>query len=352
MDADKQAQLQAHARAIAALLYDETAPEHLTTLEGIEVAVRGHLLEQISPQIGLFLSKQRVAPAVGEVGTSKASSAKSALRKPKKALNVKAHTHLSPYLEKCCLLVSANASYERSAQDLTVLTGMNVSRGAQQRLVHRQIFEVPAVETAVEEMSLDGGKVRIRTPLGEGCRWQDYKAVSLHGQCQEAFLQENERLVDWVNAQPLATPLLCIGDGHDGIWNLFDEIASTAQRQEILDWFHLIENLHKVGGSERALATVEACLWVGNVEAAIEQFQHWRHERVHLFIAYLTKHRHRIVNYSYFQAEGMSIGSGSVESTVKRIGARIKLSGAQWKAENVPQVLLQRCAYLNGQFST
>jgi hypothetical protein len=59
-------------------------------------------------------------------------------------------------------LVSANASYERSAKDLTVLTGMNVSRGAQQRLVHRQTFELPTVDTVVEEMSLDGGKVRIR----------------------------------------------------------------------------------------------------------------------------------------------------------------------------------------------
>jgi len=31
--------------------------------------------------------------------------------------------------------------------------------------------------------------VRIRTPLGEVCRWQDYKAVNLHEHCQEAFLQ-------------------------------------------------------------------------------------------------------------------------------------------------------------------
>jgi len=83
MDADKQTQIQAHVRAIAALLYDETAPEQLTTLEGIEVAVRGHLLEQISPQIGLFLSKPLAAPRVGEVGNSRASSAKSASRKPK-----------------------------------------------------------------------------------------------------------------------------------------------------------------------------------------------------------------------------------------------------------------------------
>jgi len=83
MDADKQAQLQTHVRAIAALLYDETVPEQLTTLEGIEVAVRGHLLEQISPQIGLFLSKPPAAPEAGEVGNSKASSAKSASRNPK-----------------------------------------------------------------------------------------------------------------------------------------------------------------------------------------------------------------------------------------------------------------------------
>lgn len=38
MDTDKLQQIQAHARAIAALLYDETAPEQLTTLKGIEEA--------------------------------------------------------------------------------------------------------------------------------------------------------------------------------------------------------------------------------------------------------------------------------------------------------------------------
>jgi hypothetical protein len=29
----------------------------------------------------------------------------------------------------------------------------------------------------------------------------------------------------------------------------------------------------------------------------------------------------------------------------------MKLSGAQWEKDNVPQVLKQRSAYLNGQFS-
>ena len=61
------------------------------------------------------------------------------------------------------------------------------------------------------------------------------------------------------------------------------------------------------------------------------------------------KHRHRIVNYQYYQAEQIcSIGSGAVESALKQIDRRTKISGAQWKQENIAQVLAHRCAYLNG----
>jgi len=48
-----------------------------------------------------------------------------------------------------------------------------------------------------------------------------------------------------------------LGDGHDGVWNLFEEIGSTAIRQEILDWYHLKENLYKVGGSLKRLKAAE-----------------------------------------------------------------------------------------------
>ena len=74
MDADKKAQIQAHARAIAALLYEETDPEQVKTLAGIESAVRGHLLEHGSPEFGDFLSKQVAAQRPGENGFSTVSS--------------------------------------------------------------------------------------------------------------------------------------------------------------------------------------------------------------------------------------------------------------------------------------
>jgi len=266
-------------------------------------------------------------------------------------LGVKAYTRWSPYLEKCCLLVSANESYERAAEDVEVLTGVHVSASTQQRLVHRQDFEPESVDCGIKEMSIDGGKVRLRTPLGQPSEWRDYKGVNLHQCAVSAFFRDNAALVEWVNQQPLASPLVCLGDGHDGIWNLFGQIGSPPERREILDWYHLIENLGKVGGSKRRLDAVEARLWRGDVEGAVKRFDGWQHERVEQFIAYLNKHRHRIVNYSYYQTEGISIGSGEIESSLKQIGRRVKISGAQWNSNNVQQVLLHRCAYLNGRFS-
>lgn len=74
MDTDKQAQIQAHARAIAALLYEDSNPEQLQTLAGIEAVVREQILEQVSPEIGLFLSKQRAVPKPDGTERSPASS--------------------------------------------------------------------------------------------------------------------------------------------------------------------------------------------------------------------------------------------------------------------------------------
>ncbi|MBW4637080.1 MAG: hypothetical protein KME05_02395 [Gloeocapsa sp. UFS-A4-WI-NPMV-4B04] len=38
-----------------------------------------------------------------------------------------------------------------------------------QRLVHLQTFDLPNIEQPMEELSIDGGKVRLRKPLGEEC---------------------------------------------------------------------------------------------------------------------------------------------------------------------------------------
>ncbi|NJO77027.1 MAG: ISKra4 family transposase, partial [Leptolyngbyaceae cyanobacterium RM1_406_9] len=64
------------------------------------------------------------------------------------------------------------------------------------------------------------------------------------------------------------------------------------------------------------------------------------------------KHRTRIVNYAYYQAELLcSIGSGAVESAVKQIDRRLQISGAKWNVESVNPMLQLKCAYLNGQLA-
>ena len=121
-----------------------------------------------------------------------------------KKLKVKPNTQLSPHLEKCCLLLSANVSYQNTARDLAILTGLKVCHSTQQRLVQRYEFTKVRVKQEVEELSVDGGKVRLRTPVGQGCEWKDYKAVNLHGLAVAAYFQDNQALLTWVNQQELS----------------------------------------------------------------------------------------------------------------------------------------------------
>lgn len=247
--------------------------------------------------------------------------------------------------------VSANVSYAKAQADVAMLTGIEVSAKTQQRLVQGYDFPEPTVNTPITEVCVDGGKVRLRTPLGEPSSWRDYKAIDTDAGMVANF-HNNQCLIDWVNAQPLAAPIVCLGDGHDGVWNIVAQIATPEQRREVLDWYHLNENLHKVGGSIKRLHQAETLLWHGRVDETIALFVDLKRKQAQNFCQYLEKHRQRLVNYAYYQAEGIcSIGSGAVESAIKQLDRRIQISGAQWKAENVPQVLAHRTAYLNNLFS-
>lgn len=266
-------------------------------------------------------------------------------------LGVAANTRLSPYFEKCCLTVSANASYQHAEQDLQLLTGVHTSHSTLQRLTQRQEWPEPKLLEPIEELSLDGGMIRLRTPLGQACEWREYKAVAVHGQANVAFYKANDKLVEWVNAHPFSTPFCCLGDGHDGVWNLVVQLGEAEHRLEILDWYHLMENAHKVKASAEVLAVVREQLWQGQAREAVRFLREHHCPGATGFINYLRHHATRLINYQVWQQEGHSIGSGQVESLVKQIAARVKLSGAQWSAENVPAILKHRCAYLNGSLA-
>ncbi len=97
------------------------------------------------------------------------------------------------------------------------MTGVKVGHSTQHRLVLQQDLPLPQAKQAVSEVSVDGGKVRLRGARGEGSHWRDYKALRLQSLYYAAFFQDNQSLIDYVNTQPLTNPLVCLGDGHDGI---------------------------------------------------------------------------------------------------------------------------------------
>ncbi len=251
-------------------------------------------------------------------------------------------------MEKCCLLVSTNESYQRGEEDIEILTGIKVSHSTLQRMVERQEWSEEKMSEEIEEMSIDGGMVRLRTEKGEESEWREYKAINANNQLNLAFFKDNEGLLSWVNSQPLGKPLTCIGDGHDGVWNIFAEVGREEEREEILDWYHLMENLYKVTEEKGEINQVKNHLWHGRVKEALAVLKKSGLRGGERFSQYVKKHEKRIINYGQRQSEGGTIGSGAVESLVKQIGARVKISGAQWSKENIPQILRLRCAYLNG----
>ena len=58
MTPEKNQALEEHIQAIASILYEETSPKQLKNLEILEETVRQQILEHVSPQIGIFLSKK------------------------------------------------------------------------------------------------------------------------------------------------------------------------------------------------------------------------------------------------------------------------------------------------------
>lgn len=250
------------------------------------------------------------------------------------------------------MTLSAQASFAQAQRDIELLVGVRVGHSTQHALVQRQELNLPECKQALAEVCVDGGKVRLRTPPGDACEWRDYTAVRLSGIYYGARFRDPVTLHDWVNSQPLSTPLVCLGDGHAGVWKFIEHIATRDGRWEILDWYHLKENLYKVEGSLKRLEQVQFDLWQGRLQDAMAQFETHTGQQARNFMAYLERHRHRIVNYAYVQAEQIaSIGSGAVESAIKQIAHRMKLSGAQWDTGRVNAMLNVRCAYLNGAYA-
>jgi hypothetical protein len=175
MTPEKQRELNQHLQAIAEILYGEAEPTKVADLAGIEETIRKQTARIYNTTNGFFFIKKTTGTEAGRIRTIKSIigeipiTEKQAIR-----LKVKNNQKISPYLEQCCVRASANVSYKDAARDIQYYTGMKISERTQQRIVHRYEFPLEESLETLEEMSLDGGKVRLRTEKkGEGSHWKD-----------------------------------------------------------------------------------------------------------------------------------------------------------------------------------
>jgi len=151
------------------------------------------------------------------------------------------------------------------------------------------------------------------------------------GFAEVQWAEAKRRGVEW------AKRLTSVNDGALWIWVLAPLCYPLAV--EVVDWWHAVERLWKVGnlvfgqGSELANAWVKARkdgLWRGEVAKVIGALRWVRSgseevtKEARLLREYLSEHAERM-RYEQFREAGKPVGSGTVESGCKNVvGTRLK----------------------------
>ena len=156
--------------------------------------------------------------------------------------------------------------------------------------------------------------------------------------------------------------VVVIGDGAHWIWNMCEEIFPDAV--QILDYYHLSENVHKFARYLYPDNDIEMKRWSKDTLGKLEEgrfnevvtgLQDLEGKKLPPQIpnlkVYLENNRHRI-NYRQYKIKGYYIGSGAIESGNKMvIQQRMKQSGMRWSVPGGQQVAALRAKYASEQWN-
>jgi DNA polymerase III epsilon subunit-like protein len=167
-----------------------------------------------------------------------------------------------------------------------------------------------------------------------------------------------------------AQALVIIGDGASWIWNgVPDLLASLGVADlrvvEIVDWAHAAEKLmppakaafQEPQQQQQWFKRMRTLLQQGDVSTILTALEaldqrHDQDEAIRTAIHYFSTHQGRM-HYGQWRAEGFPLGSGSIESGVRRI-VNLRLKGASlfWRPENAEGILSLRCQIKSGHWVT
>jgi hypothetical protein len=274
----------------------------------------------------------------------------------------------------------------------------NVAYHFAQRARSRQEVEGMGIEGSLAGrrvvISTDGGRLRVRKnkrgkKTKKGRRryhtdWREPKLLVIYvvnekGRIAQEFApvidgtlqgpDEVFRLLEFYLRQleiSRAKEVLFIADGARWIWERVTqlwqrlEIAGVVRCRELVDFYHVVEHVYALAALNTSWRTAKRKqwatrqrrrLWRGELKQFLQEVDRlcrgkrgkdWTRERDYL----LRNAQAGRLNYSKARWAKMPIGSGSMESAVRRvINLRLKGPGIFWHEEHAEQMLLLRAYY-------
>lgn len=251
-------------------------------------------------------------------------------------------------------------------------------REAQARVpVERVVLPPPGQDHRQRQgVSLDGGTMHIR---GEG--WKEFKVGTVYDVVtRSAYDAQTDEWVDQPRASqisycavlgsvsefapalwglaverrlPEAAELSVTADGAEWIWNLVADYFPDAV--QIVDWYHATQHLAQAAEAlypkDQAAARrwQQSCrqqLYLGKLECITQPLERAGLEAQ---ARYFHTHRRRM-QYQSFREAGYPIGSGTVESGIKRFKQRVSGAGMRWSRAAAERMLVIRAAIMSNTF--
>jgi hypothetical protein len=239
-------------------------------------------------------------------------------------------------------------------------------------------------------VAIDGGRLRERKPAPCGRRrknghrrfdtpWREPKQIVIYvinsrtGAVDQTFCPVYDATLDDCDAvfamvagylkalgAHEASRLIMVGDGAKWLWERGQGLADAVglpkhKLVEVIDWYHAVEVLHSIAEIPAQWSKVQRDRWVSRAKNALHKGDS---DRVAALIDELAvgrrakevkKHRdyfvrnHDRMQYKDFDRQHLPLGSGAVESAVRRVvNQRMKACGTFWLEDNAQGMLLLR----------
>jgi hypothetical protein len=167
-----------------------------------------------------------------------------------------------------------------------------------------------------------------------------------------------------------AVSLTFVADGAPWIWDRIPTIVRLAKLEhvplhEVLDCSHAVHHISLalgalgIGEKERMPLYREhrSLLRNGHWRQVVDELEDLAqldptNEKIHTEIAYLRKHGEAgRLKYPYFRSQGVPIGSGAIESSIRRvINLRLKGNGVFWREANAEAILQVRSQVITNRW--